>query len=156
MNYSDTLARHLNELFQYNTHCNQQVIELIKVNKNTCPEKAVLLLNHTLNAHHIWNARINGISNKFGVWEIHPAEQLQQIDKENKAVTETILSKSQLTSPITYQNMRGETFTNTIGDILFHIINHSTYHRGQIQSELKNSGVAPASLDYIFYKRTAL
>jgi uncharacterized damage-inducible protein DinB len=153
---NDALTQHLLELFEYNLHCNQQVIELIITNPDTCPQKAVSLLHHTLNAHHIWNARIKGIANQFGVWEIHAPEQLYLIDEANKSVTETIILHSQLTSSVTYQNMKGETFTNSIVEILFHIINHSTYHRGQIQSELKNAGISPASLDYIFYKRTML
>jgi uncharacterized damage-inducible protein DinB len=155
-NSNDALTQHLRELFEYNSNCNQQVIELINSNPDTCPQKAVSLLHHTLNAHHIWNARIKGIASQFGVWEIHASEQLHLIDKDNKSVTETIILHSQFVSSVSYQNMKGETFTNAIVDILFHIINHSTYHRGQIQSELKNVDISPASLDYIFYKRTVL
>jgi uncharacterized damage-inducible protein DinB len=44
-------------------------------------------------------------------------------------------------------------FTNTIKDILFHIINHSTNHRGQIAVDFRNNGLEPLVLDYVFYKR---
>ncbi|QLH28398.1 MAG: hypothetical protein HWD63_02710 [Candidatus Parvibacillus calidus] len=37
-------------------------------------------------------------------------------------------------------------------DIIFHIINHSTYHRGQIAMEFRQSGLEPLNTDYIFYK----
>ena len=53
--------------------------------------------------------------------------------------------------PIT--NSKGETFSNKIKDILFHIINHSTYHRAQIATDLKQNGIEPINTDYIFYKR---
>lgn len=44
-------------------------------------------------------------------------------------------------------------FTNTIGDILFHIVNHSTYHRGQIASDFRESDIEPLNTDYIMFKR---
>ena len=37
--------------------------------------------------------------------------------------------------------------------MLFHFVNHSTYHRGQIASNLKEHGIEPLVTDYIFYKR---
>lgn len=156
MNNNDQLVPHIFELFQYNAYCNLKLIDVITVNQSTCSEKTILLLNHTLNAHHIWNARINNVPNTFGVWQVHEPEQLLAIDEDNKTATDRILSGTHLSTFITYHNMKGESFTNTIADILFHIINHSTYHRGQIQSELKLAGITPESLDYIFYKRNKL
>jgi uncharacterized damage-inducible protein DinB len=47
----------------------------------------------------------------------------------------------------------GDTYTNSVQEILFHIINHSTYHRGQIMAQLRESGLEAISTDYIFYKR---
>ncbi|NNG11293.1 MAG: damage-inducible protein DinB, partial [Arenibacter sp.] len=41
----------------------------------------------------------------------------------------------------------------TITDMLFHIINHSTHHRGQISVDLRNNAIEPPVLDYAFYKR---
>lgn len=31
-----------------------------------------------------------------------------------------------------YSNIKGEKFTSTLDDILIHVFNHSTYHRGQV------------------------
>ncbi len=45
-------------------------------------------------------------------------------------------------------------FTNVIQDVLFHFINHSTYHRGQIAIQMKEAGLEPIATDYIFFKRT--
>jgi uncharacterized damage-inducible protein DinB len=44
-------------------------------------------------------------------------------------------------------------FSNDIKSIIFHVINHSTYHRGQIASEFKQNGLDPMVTDYILYKR---
>ena len=48
---------------------------------------------------------------------------------------------------------KGNLFENKIDDILFHIINHSTYHRGQIMMLFRESGLEPIFSDYIFHKR---
>ena len=64
-----------------------------------------------------------------------------------------ILDKFDLTATMSYTNSKGQTFSNSIRDILFHVINHSTYHRAQIATEFKQNGLEPLVTDYIFYKR---
>jgi uncharacterized damage-inducible protein DinB len=54
---------------------------------------------------------------------------------------------------ITYETTEGRTFSNTLQDILFHVINHSTHHRAQIAADFRANGLEPLALDYIFYKR---
>lgn len=116
-------------------------------------EKSFNLFNHVLNAHQIWNHRINGEGQPYGVWEVHEADMLKKIDEDNYRNTLRILDTFDLEGNIHYTNSRGLTFDNSIRDILFHVVNHSTYHRGQIASEFKVSGKEPLATDYIFYKR---
>ena len=52
-----------------------------------------------------------------------------------------------------YTNTNGQAFDNSVRDILFNVINHSTYHRGQIAREFREYGPEPLVTDYIFYKR---
>jgi uncharacterized damage-inducible protein DinB len=54
---------------------------------------------------------------------------------------------------ISYQNTKGEAYQNTIKDIMFHIINHSSYHRGQVMMLVRNAGLEPIPTDYILTKR---
>ena len=58
-----------------------------------------------------------------------------------------------LNNIILYKTTKGQAFENKTSDILFHIINHSTYHRGQIAADFRQTGTEPLSTDYIFYKR---
>jgi uncharacterized damage-inducible protein DinB len=55
---------------------------------------------------------------------------------------------------IFYKNSTGKKYENTIREIITHVINHSTYHRGQIAMELRRLGIDPPPTDYIFYRRT--
>ena len=80
-------------------------------------------------------------------------EHLQSIDLENFEHSLELVQNKDFSEKIAYTNSSGQNYANTVQEILFHIINHSTYHRGQIMSLLKNNGVEPITTDYIFYKR---
>ena len=139
------------DLFAYNHDCNQRLISAI-ADPTLLSQKATDLLNHIINAHQIWNARITG-SEPFGVWQINEWEKLADFDRQNLQNTLAILSDRDLSDLMEYTTSKGDRFTNTIRDTLFHVINHSTYHRAQIATETKLSGMSPLSTDYIFYKR---
>lgn len=140
------------ELFEYTFHFNQEVIRKIIQNQHILPERAFQLINHTLNAHQVWNSRILH-EKPFGVWEVHPLEDLQEINESNYQKTKSILENIDFMQILMYKNSKGDLFENRIEDILFHIINHSTYHRGQIMVFFRESGIEPIISDYIFYKR---
>ena len=142
------------ELFEYSHHFNQKLWGVFNDNPDKTSEKAVKLYNHILNAHQIWNNSIEPKQATFGVWEFHLVQDLKGIDKANFEQTLFILDKFDLNDKISYTNTKGQTFNNSIRDILFHAINHSTYHRGQIATEFRQNGLEPLVTDYIFYKRT--
>lgn len=141
------------DLFEYNHHFNQKLADIFMENPDWTSEKAVKLFNHLLNAHQIWNNRIEPMQTTFGVWELHVVQDLKNIDKTNYEQTLQILDKFDFSKIINYSNSKGQIFSNNIRDTLFHVINHSTYHRGQIATELKQNGIEPLTTDYIFYKR---
>lgn len=140
------------ELFEYNNHFNQKLIALIFENKTRTSEKTQKLINHLINAQQIWNARIQN-TEQFDVWQINDWFQLSIIDSKNYETSLKIVNDFDLNASIQYTNSKGETFSNKIKDILYHIINHSTYHRAQIATDLKQNGIEPINTDYIFYKR---
>ena len=141
------------ELLEYNHHYNQKLVSVFSNHVDQLPEKSVKWLSHILNAHHVWNSRILSVENKFGIWQIHDVSELAEIDRTNYIDSIKILETEDLQTRIKYLTSKGEPFTNTIGDILFHVINHSTYHRGQIAADLRHHGLEPIVSDYIFYKR---
>lgn len=138
------------ELVEYGYHFNQKLGDAFITNPDKISEKSVLLYSHILNAHRIWNNRIDPKQPAFGVWEIHLIQSFKDIDKINYEHSLLILDTFDLNDIISYKNAKGR---NSIRDILFHIVNHSTYHRGQIASEFKQNGINPLVTDFIFYKR---
>jgi len=141
------------ELFQYSHYSNQRLYDLFNEHQGKTSEKSVSLFNHILNAHQIWNNRIEDKHTTFGSWEVHPLQELKDMDESNYEQSLQILDKLDLDAMIHYNNTKGEAFVNSVRDILFHVINHSTYHRGQIAADFRQHGLEPLVTDYIFYKR---
>lgn len=141
------------ELFEYNHHCNQKLWPVFNENPDKTSEKTIKLYSHILNAHHIWNSRINALQANYKVWENHPIQNCIDIDKANYEKSLLILEKFDLNQIMNYKTTNGLAFNNSIRDTLFHVINHSTYHRGQIASDFRQNGLNPVVTDYIFYKR---
>ena len=141
------------ELFAYNHHYNQQLGELIVAQGDKISEKSFSLYNHIINAHQIWNGRIMLNEPLFEVWALHPVEKLLIIDANNHSRSLELLDTISLNHHVSYQNSKGQKFENMVKDIFFHIINHSTYHRGQLAILFRESNLAPVITDYIFYKR---
>ena len=142
------------ELFEYGYDVNQKLLDVFNDNPGKTSEKSVKIVNHILNAHHIWNHRIEGLQPIFGVWELHDPAGLKAIDRENFQHTRKILDRLDLNQTVYYATSNGQEFSNSVRDVLFHIVNHSTYHRAQIATEFKRQGLEPLITDYIFYKRT--
>ncbi|WP_394666918.1 DinB family protein [uncultured Chryseobacterium sp.] len=140
------------DLFEYTYHFNKEMIKIISENLQKVDEKTISLINHTLNAQQIWNSRILN-EKSFEVWQINPFENLNGINQQNINKSLEIVQKFDPDQKIEYQNSRGKKFENTVFEMLFQAINHSTYHRAQINSLLKQSGITPILTDYIFYKR---
>ncbi|HTS71845.1 MAG TPA: DinB family protein [Terriglobia bacterium] len=59
------------------------------------------------------------------------------------------LSEGDLSKPLTYTNFRGEVNTYLRWRLLFHLINHQTYHRGQITTLLRQLGADALQTDYL-------
>ena len=140
------------ELFQYNNHFNQKIISVLNENPEKVSEKSIKLLSHILNSHRVWNCKFQPGQLSYSPWDIHPIQDCFEINKKNFEQSTLILDKFELNQIIQYSTSKGQLFNNSVRDILFQVINHSTYHRGQIATEFRQSGLEPLLTDYIYYK----
>lgn len=146
-----SMKDYFSKLFSYNKSSNESVLRAFKAEE---PGEANLsVFSHILNAHKIWISRINLKPPVIGVWDLQTIPEMQNINDRNHLETQQLLEDADLESEIRYRTFSGQQFTNTIEDILFHIINHSTYHRGQIAKQLRQEGSTPPATDFIFYLR---
>ena len=114
---------------------------------------------HIWDAETIWHKRLNGKS--LSGW---PSESFKgdfaEFQTQFLGVSGNFFmyvlnkDKTQLKQELTYKNMEGKKFTHKITNIILHCINHSTFHRGQIITMLRNLGVTELpSTDYIAFLR---
>jgi uncharacterized damage-inducible protein DinB len=61
------------------------------------------------------------------------------------------LSDARLGAVVSYVNMKGETWSYPLGDMLVHVVNHGSYHRGQVATMLRQLGRTPPGTDYLLY-----
>jgi uncharacterized damage-inducible protein DinB len=114
---------------------------------------------HVLGAESIWVMRLHGTSPaappaKYEEmpmieiatrWQNKSQEMINYI--ENKTETE-------LMQMLSYKNLAGQSFTNAVRDIMQHVFNHGTYHRGQIVTMLRQVGYTRLfPTDYIAFCR---
>lgn len=147
---------HLAELYNYHHAMNLKVAELLINHQDKIDGSAYKLFSHILGAQNIWNSRILEKAHTIPVWEIQPTHLFIEIENNNHAESIQILEHKQPHVEIEYINLQGISFKNTISDILFHAANHATYHRAQIATIIKQSGLTPPVTDYIAFKRMPL
>lgn len=114
---------------------------------------AEALFSHILNAQDIWVKRINQIEVSRDRFYVHPVSDFEAMHFENISSLLNIYHTKDLSAQVIYKNSAGESFVNVAQDIIFHVVNHSTYHRAQVASMFKANGLTPPVTDFIFLKR---
>ena len=61
------------------------------------------------------------------------------------------LDGQELQQTITYTRLKGKSISNLLWQAMLHVVNHSSYHRGQIASLLRQVQSTPQSTDLIRY-----
>jgi uncharacterized damage-inducible protein DinB len=110
-------------------------------------------LVHLVGAEWVWLERWRGLSPRaMPPWEL---PTLAAIEERWRAVERDLngylsgLSEQSLARPLTYTNFKGERWTYTLWQTLFHLINHQSYHRGQVSTLLRQMGAQPVAVDYL-------
>ena len=122
------------------------------------PSAAALeLYRHILGAEHVWLARLHGEPAQYAVWPELTIEECASLAEENFERLADYVERfgGDLQRGIVYRNSAGHSFESSIEDILLHVAMHGQYHRGQINSLLRQQKEMPAAVDYIAWVRGA-
>lgn len=142
-----------NQLFDYNFYCNKKLIEQCMTMEKV-PQQVQQIFSHILNTHHVWNKRLLGQEKEYDLWQLQSLVDWEEMHYDNQRLSFGIITNAQdFTKRIEYKTTAGRVFTNELKDVLFHIINHTTHHRGQLMVLLKPNDSTVEGLDYINYKR---
>ncbi len=140
------------DVFEYHHHFNQKLADFLVEHMTRLDQRTMAVFSHLINAHQIWNARILETSS-LTVHQMHTLEVCKSLDHSNYMDSIRIIADFDMHATITYENSKGRRFENSIEQILFHVANHHTHHKGQIVAQLRQKGIEPIVTDYIFYKR---
>jgi len=113
-------------------------------------------LAHIVGVEWIWNRRLHGENpTEIPSWmRDASAPSLRAKLKEVAEEREQFLAAvKDLEAAIDYRDMAGNPFTQKLADILQHIVNHSTYHRGQLTTMIRQVGVTPPRTDFLVFAR---
>ena len=152
----------------YNHWANELLLKLIESKiSNALLDKEIIssfpslrkTVYHLWDAEFIWIKRLKGESlndwpsKSFSGSFPEAKERILARDKEFIHFIENS-DDEHLSLPFTYHNIEGKAFTNLVWESILHCMNHSTYHRGQIVTMLRQLEVADIpSTDYINYCR---
>lgn len=75
-------------------------------------------------------------------WREVQREQVEFLQQRTAADLERLIG---------YENPPGTRWTYTLGQMLQHVVNHSTYHRGQVAAMLRQLGTVPPPTDYLVF-----
>lgn len=147
MNVADYLRRE----FSYNAWANQETLNAIEAagDRDT---RSLQLMSHIFAAERLWLERLKQQPQSVPVW---PQMALQQCRDEAADLEHLwheyleLATAGDISQTIAYKNSKGEAYNGAIIDILTHVVMHSSYHRGQVASHMRESGHIPAYTDYI-------
>jgi uncharacterized damage-inducible protein DinB len=114
-------------------------------------------LNHLAVADRIWLARVRG--------QPSPFDRLDAEAAGDRTALAAYLAEgvhawgewfgaqddASLDRQVSYRNMRGEAQQRRLADLVLHLVNHGSHHRGQISAALTAMGQPAPVLDYLYY-----
>jgi uncharacterized damage-inducible protein DinB len=145
-------------LLRHDLWANRTTLESLR-EARPLPPKALAWMAHIVGSEVLWLARLREETSTMAVWPELDLDACQAalatIEGEwTRSVAG--LTEAALADGVGYRNSKGEYWTSTVADILSHVVLHSSYHRGQIASELRAAGATPAYTDFIHAVRQGL
>lgn len=138
--------------FEYDVKCNARWIKTMQEHEDKLPQFVMKSFSHIINVHHIWINRILEQPIESNSWDLLPIDYWEKLTQEYYLKTEDYLEKNEFNGKVEYTSEEGVPLEKDVIDILYHILNHSNYHRGQISLELKNAGIRPPVFNFVSYK----
>lgn len=111
-------------------------------------------LNHSYVVDLIWQAHLEGRQHGFTARNVVPYPELEALTAAQRRANDWLLAWSEAQSPASlreaasFRMVSGEQGTMTRGEILLHIVNHATYHRGWVSDLFFQVPAKPPTTDW--------
>jgi uncharacterized damage-inducible protein DinB len=116
-------------------------------------------LVHLLSADNNWLLRWQGTSptsmlDPYEYPDVPTLRAAWNVQEQRMRAFLAALDDQSVLRAMDYKTLDGRPFRSAFWEMLHHVVNHGTYHRGQVQTMLRQLGASPAkSLDLITYYR---
>lgn len=149
MNLANALLRQLDHNFWADCTLADALIA-----QNALEGKPFDWFSHILSSGATWAARCVGEPSPYPIGGAIQVEDWKRAARQNyEALSSVVMENSEgLDRIIFYKNLAGVQKESPLWEILEHIMLHAQYHRGQINAKLREIGLEPARLDYIFFQ----
>jgi uncharacterized damage-inducible protein DinB len=116
-------------------------------------------LNHILVGDTVWMGRLDGAGSGITSLDQILHTDFAALRAARAAMDDRIvafvdrIAPSQLAEDLVYRTIAGDPMRTQVAQVLAHVFNHQTHHRGQAHAMLSDAKVGPPSLDLILYLR---
>ncbi len=154
-------------LYDYNSWANRRVLEacaplsgeeFTRHNGSSFPSVRDTLA-HICGAEWIWLERWNGRVPTGGIPVASDYPDFETLKRRWSEVGSDLLAyvaalgPAEVSRVVEFKTLAGVPFSQPLGHCLQHLANHSTYHRGQVTTMLRQSDAKPATTDLIYFYR---
>lgn len=155
----------IRELWRYNDWANERLLEAVL---GLTPEQfrrelggsfpsVQATLTHIMWAEWLWLERWRGrpAANRFSPADFPTSADVAarwQAIRNDQAQYAASVEAGQLQRPLRYVNLRGEVWEYPLWRQMYHLLNHSSYHRGQITHMLRQLEVQPPTTDFLNFR----
>ncbi len=118
-------------------------------------------LVHSMGAEELWLKRWKGESPAAlrSVADIPTVDALRDawkiVERDMKEFCSSLRTQEDAERIVQYRDLKGNPYSQPLDHLMQHLVNHSTYHRGQVVTMLRQSGVKPVNTDLVgFFRQT--
>jgi uncharacterized damage-inducible protein DinB len=142
------------KIYSYNLWANRKIMACLERQQVT-DEKILSIFGHLVSAQFIWLNRFKDLpKSEYLLWGKFDLPELRaMIEKASERWNEFIDNENSFDRILKYQNYVGDYYENAISDIMIHLVNHGSYHRGQVALLLRQKGFEPVNTDMITWHR---
>lgn len=145
----------LRRLFEHVSWADRELLAALDTDP-PAPAQALREYVHILGADEVWLARLTKRPSTAPVWPTMELAEVGTFVRELHAGYAGFLAgldEPALASLVSYTNSGGQSFLNTVQDILLHVVLHAQYHRGKVNLLLRQADLTPAPTDFIAFIR---
>lgn len=156
----------IRDLYAYNRWANDRILDAVGALTEEQRHREIggsfpslhQTLLHMLGAERVWLQRWKGDSpttlldgdlpSDLPTLRLHWSHTTQHVDTFLAGLTEQRLSDD-----IEYRSVAGVVYVAPLSQLMRHVVNHATYHRGQVTTLIRQLGGTPVSTDLVVYHR---